>query len=246
MQPGEARLETFWADRVIADPGRLKDFPYLDSYRLLADGEHHALSLALGRTPTSVAFVGSGPFPLTAIELHRLDPQLRITCLDRDPVALARGARAAAVLCSDPSRLRFLHADADDFDYSGHDAVVTAALVGLTRATKRSLLGSVARTLRPDAVLAARSVPSDGRQWLYLRIEPADVPDRLTLIGEWEPPPGVLNSLLLLRTRPTDQTRDHGSGRPCHPGRDRTTHRRCRARTSTGTHCRGPRRSRVL
>lgn len=200
---GESLLEEHWARRVATGPAALAAFPHRDNYRTLARGEYGALCRALGRRPRGVAFVGSGPLPLTAIDWHLLDRDLRITCVDRDAAALEEGARVAAVACPDPASLQFVHASAEDVDYSNLDAVVVAALVGDDESTKRTLLGTIARTLYPGAVLAARSVPPDGRQWLYPRVNTADPPEGTRLISEWMPPPGVINSLLLLcRDRP--------------------------------------------
>jgi hypothetical protein len=45
-------------------------------------------------------------------------------------------------------------------------------------------------------------VPDDGRQLLYPRLDPADAGwagTAVTLPTEWLPPPGVINSLLLMR-----------------------------------------------
>lgn len=199
---GETLLEEHWADRVAADPFCIEAFPYRDNYRRLARGEYLALREALGRAPRRLAFAGSGPLPLTAVELHQVDPDLEITCVDRDPTALDRGARTVQALCRDPSRLQFRQADVSGLDYGRYDAVVVAALVGLTGTDKHDLLRSVVRTVRPDAVLAARSVPPDGRQWLYPRIDPLGLPAEVEPVQEWRPPAGVINSLLILRRAP--------------------------------------------
>jgi hypothetical protein len=102
------------------------------------------------------------------------------------------------VLAAPGRRLLVRCADAADHDYADADAVVIAALVGATSAEKLQLLGQIAGTLAPGILLAARSVPDDGRQLLYPRIDPAVAATTVTVLGEWVPPPGVINSLLLL------------------------------------------------
>jgi nicotianamine synthase len=194
---GETHLESLWADLVTADPDRLADFPYLDNYEALVAFEYEALTHWLGRRPRSVAVVGSGPLPLTAVLLHRLAPGLRVTCLDRDASALARGRRVASVLGTDG--VTHVHADACRHDYSSYDVVMVAALVGSTPAVKLAVLGAVADTSPRTALLAARSVPADGRRLLYPRIDEACMPGTVAVLDEHHPPPGVINSLVLLR-----------------------------------------------
>ncbi len=199
---GETKLEEFWARRILAEPAQLQHFPYLANYRHLARSEHLALSRTLaqlsGRALRHIVFAGCGPLPLTAIALGELEPSLRITCLDVDPAAAATARRIGALLA--PGRIDVVAADARDHTYRGVDAVLVAALVGETPAEKLGLLRAVAAGLEPGVLLAARSVPADGRQLLYARLEPAGLAvSELEVIGEWLPPAGVINSLLLLR-----------------------------------------------
>lgn len=204
---GEGHLEWLWAERVLADPAVVERFPYLDNYRLLAEAEYRAIRRSLDGPPGRLVFVGSGPLPLTAVLLSRAEPDLEITCVDRDAAAVRTGKAVAGALSGGSSKLRFVHADAGRFDYSGFDIAVLAALVGTRASDKAAVLAGVARSMRDGALLAARSVPADGRRLLYPRIEPAVVPAGLAVLGEWAPPPGVINSLLLMRV-------DSGSGRP--------------------------------
>jgi hypothetical protein len=194
---GEARLESRWAHRVIADPASLRAFPYLANYVALVRGEWEALTAALGRRPRRVAFVGSGPLPLSALLLHRLAPDVAVTCVDRDPDAVTLGCRVASSLGCDSSPA-FVETEADDLDAGAFDVVVVAALVGITPAEKRAAVTALASGLGRDALLAVRSVPADGRQLLYPRLAATDVPAGLLFVGEWIPPPPVINSLVLL------------------------------------------------
>ena len=197
---GEANLEAAWAHRVAAHPASVQGFPYLDHYASLAAAEYIAIVQALGRSPRHLVFVGSGPLPLSVVMLHRLATEMSITCLDRDHRAVHSGRSVARALTGDGSRLRFTRCDAAGYDYSAADVVVVAALVGTTLRQKRALLARIAKSLDADALLAARSVPADGRQLLYLRIDPKGVPSGLHVLGEWAPPPQVINSVLLLTT----------------------------------------------
>lgn len=195
---GEANLEDYWSSEILSRPARLDDFPYLDNYRALARAEYEALTYSVARPLRHVVFAGCGPLPLTALELCVIDPGLRITCLDVDPAAAQRARDVIEILAAPGHRIHVLCADAADHDYADADAVVIAALVGSTSAEKLQLLEQIAATLAPGILLAARSVPDDGRQLLYPRIDPAVAATAVTVLGEWVPPPGVINSLLLL------------------------------------------------
>lgn len=198
---GEANLEAHWARRIVGAPGAVEKFPYLDNYRQLIAVERDAIVDALGRAPRTLVFAGSGPLPLSAVLLARLVPGLQITCLDSDRRALRLGRRVARALAGaqDRSALRFVRANAAGYDYSGYDVVVVAALVGLTSTEKTAVLTRVAGTLSPGSLLAARSVPADGRRLLYPRIDHCAIPTALAVLGETTPPSGLINSLLLMQ-----------------------------------------------
>jgi SAM-dependent methyltransferase len=202
---GECELEAHWAARVRSDPRVLRDFPFLWNYLRLARGEWQAVRTA-GRRPRALAFVGSGPLPLSALTLHRLAPEVEVTCIDRDPAAVALGRGVARSVGADVSGVggesgvggvRFVAAEAADLDYAPFDVVVVAALVGATVPGKGAVLDRIASSLRPGAVLAVRSVPADGRRLLYPRVEVRDLPSAVRPVGEWLPPSGVVNSLQL-------------------------------------------------
>ncbi|KAJ1567136.1 hypothetical protein HK405_007015, partial [Cladochytrium tenue] len=197
---GESFMEEHWANRVAADPKAIHEFPYEDNYVQLTAGEYGAVCAAIGGRPARVAFVGSGPLPLTAVEWLRIDPDVHVTCFDNDAAALEQGrVTALSIMPESRDRLHFLLADALEVDYAIFDVVIVAALVGLGAEAKRGVLAAVAERVRSDALVAARSVPTDGRRWLYPRIESEQVPSSLNVIDEWMPPAGVINSLVLMR-----------------------------------------------
>jgi nicotianamine synthase len=198
---GEANLEDYWSGEILNRSERLTDFPYLHNYQALARAEYQALTSWVSGPLRHIVFVGCGPLPLTALELCAIDPQLRITCLDIDPTAANRAREVMNVLAAPQHRVQVACADAFDHDHTDADAVLIAALVGDTSSEKLHLLEQIASTLSPHVLLAARSVPDDGRQLLYPRIDPTIAATTVTVISEWDPPPGVINSLLLLKAR---------------------------------------------
>ena len=198
---GETHLEEFWAREILPDPARLAAFPYLDNYQSLARAEHHALSTASSRPLRHIVFAGCGPLPLTPLELHRIAPHLRITCLDNNYAATTQARAIIRAVAGPHSPITVICTDAADYDYSDADVVLVAALVGTTTTEKLNLLRQITATCPPEATLAARSVPDDGRQLLYTRLDPKDLADIHGPPQEWLPPRGVINSLIIMGGR---------------------------------------------
>jgi nicotianamine synthase len=209
----ECQLELAWADRVAggAAPRRvLEAFPYLANYHELSRLEHRLVAASLGGCPLRrVAFVGSGPLPLTGLLLsHSFG--VPVDNIDRDPaaVALARrlGDALGADLCEFHERDLF---DCDDLDR--YDLVVLAALVGLAPADKERALVHLAATMRPGALLLARSAHGL-RRLLYPVVDVSVVPgfDQLTVV---HPPTPVINSVVLARRQPVPDAGVLAAGR---------------------------------
>jgi nicotianamine synthase len=200
---GEGLLEAHWAGLVASGRAPVEAFPYAGHYARLVAWERTLLRRALGREPRRVVVAGAGPLPLTALLLARLVPGLVVTCLDRDPDAVTAGARFARAVGADPRRVSFAVGDAAEHDYGDADLVVVAALVGEDDGDTSAVLARAAGTAADTAVLAARTVPDDGRRLLYRRLGAAAVPGTLSVDAEHDPPPGVVNSVLVL-TRARD------------------------------------------
>jgi hypothetical protein len=194
---GESRLEEYWANRIASKPDELEAFPYLDNYLDMSHAEYADITRILGREPGHVAFVGSGPLPLTALALGGIDRSLRVDCIDADKEALLASQRVMAALGCSSEQYGLIHTDAADMDYRAYDAVIVAALVGLEPSKKSAVLRNVAASIRSDAKVAARSVPDDGRKLLYPRI--TQLPGELEFIEESTPPKGVINNLVIAR-----------------------------------------------
>ncbi|SDT72750.1 nicotianamine synthase [Jiangella sp. DSM 45060] len=194
---GEGELEHAWAHRIVAGrPPReeLARFPYFGNYRQLSRMEIGVLASALPRRVRSVAFVGSGPLPLSSLYLAgELD--VAVDNFDRDPVALHTGAAVSAALGY--GELGFHEADVLAADLSGYDVVVLAALVGDTLEAKRRVLRHLAVTMRPGAVLLARSARGL-RTLLYPPIDRTAL-DGFEPLTEVHPVNDVINSAILAR-----------------------------------------------
>lgn len=194
---GEGELEHAWAKRILAAGSAREEllrFPYVGNYRQLSRMEIGMLASALPSRVRSLAFVGSGPLPLSSLFLAA-ELEVHVDNFDRDPVALSEGARVAAALGH--GALCFREADVLDADLSGYDVVVLAALVGDTLEAKRRILARLAATMRPGAILLARSARGM-RTLLYPPIDRTAL-DGFELLTEVHPVNDVINSAILAR-----------------------------------------------
>ncbi len=73
-----------------------------------------------------VLFLGAGPYPVTAFLIRERYPDSQVTCVDNDLVSFLLGSAVGKKM--DPSIL-FRLGEAHDYDCSGFDLVVVAAMV---------------------------------------------------------------------------------------------------------------------
>jgi hypothetical protein len=113
------------------------------------DAEARLWTLLDPLVPLNLAFVGAGPFPVTALLVADRYPDARITCVDNNVAAylLCRAVLERLGLAAADTELR----DALDVDYSRFNAVIVAAMVGGKRGLCRRILST------SDAVVVARS-----------------------------------------------------------------------------------------
>ncbi|KAH8203577.1 hypothetical protein TruAng_002210 [Truncatella angustata] len=177
----ECCLESYWADQIVSRSrsstealSLLKSFPYFQNYVDLARLELHALYAVEPAPVSRIAFVGSGPLPLTSMCLLRSlrdggdddnvveeeEKKERPTVMNIDHNATALSA--STVLCeklgSWSAGMAFRCSDANsDQDLSSFDVVFLAALVGVTQRDKEEIVISVARRMRKGALMVVRS-----------------------------------------------------------------------------------------
>ncbi|ORY03543.1 Nicotianamine synthase [Basidiobolus meristosporus CBS 931.73] len=181
---GEFRLEATWAAHIVKKPEEaaleLLRFPYYQNYVSLAKMELNAIRSVLHQSPEKIAFLGSGPLPLTSICLAReLLTQIGssevtsfvIDNYDIDLEALTVSAALVEQLPDVQSNLIFHHQDVGKIqDLKCHDIVYLAALVGLAQAEKQEITKQLWRAMRPGSYLVLRSAHSL-RTLLYPEIE---------------------------------------------------------------------------
>jgi hypothetical protein len=173
-------------------PCALNIFRYRDYYEKLIGEEISAME-EMGFFPgpdKTIAFVGSGPLPMTAIDMH-LQTKAHIKCVDSDAEAVSISKQMIENMGL-LDKIEVLHQSGDQFDYSSCDMVIVAALVHL----KTNVVAQI-RTTNPDAEIGVRSAKG-----LKTLLYPPEKPDSVISQGyvfesESKDGPGRINTILL-------------------------------------------------
>lgn len=140
------------------------DFIYMDNYRALVDLELKAMGWptkmpGLNPETQSIAFVGAGPLPISAILFH-LKTGMRITCIDSDPAACEMGSRLIRHLAKNNQRYRtlgdkmgYVVNNGAAHDYVTHPIIFIASLVG----NKDAVLTRIQATSNTHATVLIRT-----------------------------------------------------------------------------------------
>jgi nicotianamine synthase len=188
-------------------------FPYHDNYTALSRLECSSLDAFLPvcssvcrPTPRSIAFIGSGPLPLTSFCVSDRYPEAVVWNIDRDAEALALSAQVARTTGYGP-KMRFVLEDvnsggAKSGGWRSSEVVFLAALVGLDSAAKLDILQDLASQLEPGTLVLARSARGM-RSVLYPVLELSADLQRVgfEVLAEVHPWTKVVNSVIVLRVR---------------------------------------------
>ena len=195
----EGAMERHWArafcGRTSLAAADFGAFIYWECYRHLVEAELTSLVPHLNLDKTeSIAFVGAGPLPLSAIIMH-LRTELRVTCIDAD----AEACSLARELCSKAglTGIEVRCACGARYDYALNPVVVVASLVP----DKAQVMLRIGAT-RLAAVVALRSVEGL-RTLLY---DPVDETELAALgcgyLGRTGYNPRAINTTLLYNASP--------------------------------------------
>ena len=193
---GESALEHAWAEHIITAPdprAALAAFPYLGNYHRLTALEARLLT-HWGSRPASVAVIGCGPLPLTTFGYAEV-LGASVVGLDRDGAAVTLARQVADR--TGAAAVGFEQVDALDAELTEHDAVVLAALVGETPSDKARILDRVGMSMRPGALLLARSARGL-RTLLYPPVDLNAMPG-FEVLEVVHPTDDVINSVVVAR-----------------------------------------------
>lgn len=155
--------------RLPQPPSQLHLFPYYSNYRKLALMEFQMLCQSGVVTPKRLAFVGSGPLPLTSmvLALHYMP----CTMFDNYDIDADANKLATELVRGDPdlsARMAFHTCNIKKVKerLREYEVVFLAALVGIDGASKAEVIEHLAKQMREGATLVVRSARG-ARAFLY-------------------------------------------------------------------------------
>ncbi|KAK3370391.1 Nicotianamine synthase [Podospora didyma] len=180
----ESCLESHWTAHMVKGAGpdevqeRLKSFPYYENYEELARLELCAILSVTKHAPKRIAFIGSGPLPLTSLCLldalnngslgsrpshthaHELNQEATVILnIDCDEAAISASLQLCLALGAPGQGMEFICTDAESpaQDLTEFDVVYMAALVGMSQTDKEDIMINIASRMRPGALMVVRS-----------------------------------------------------------------------------------------
>ncbi|PKI32022.1 nicotianamine synthase-like [Punica granatum] len=176
-------------------------FPYYNNYLKLARLEFDLLSqhLTCG-APARVAFVGSGPLPLTTLVLAA--NHLNDTVFHNYDIDPSANSKALRLVLPDPDLSKRVLFHTDDImnvttALGDYDVVFLAALVGMAEEEKVRVIAHLANHMAPGAILVVRSAHG-ARAFLYPVIDPSDLRG-FEFLSVFHPTDDVINSVIIAR-----------------------------------------------
>ncbi|KDP27901.1 hypothetical protein JCGZ_18981 [Jatropha curcas] len=175
-------------------------FPYYSNYLKLSQLEFSMLSKNCTQIPNHVAFVGSGPLPLTSIILAT--DHLRTTYFHNYDIDPSANSKALQLVSSDPnlSKRMFFH-NADIMNVSSslkeYEVIFLAALVGMDKEEKVQVINHLAEHMAPGAILLLRSAHG-ARAFMYPVVDPQDL-QGFEVLSVFHPTDEVINSVIIAR-----------------------------------------------
>ncbi|XP_061344842.1 nicotianamine synthase-like [Gastrolobium bilobum] len=184
----------------------IKLFPYYSNYLKLSHLEFTMLTRHCSQVPSQLAFVGSGPLPLTSIMLATY--YFRHTCFHNYDIDALANAKAYDLISSDPdlSKRMFFHTS-DIANVSNglkeYNVVFLAALVGMDQNEKTQVINHLAKHMAPGAILLLRSAHG-ARAFLYPVVDASDLKG-FEVLSVFHPTDDVINSVIVARKHSVNQ-----------------------------------------
>lgn len=200
----EGCMERYWAGTLaVAEDieNEMRSFWYWDNYASLTKYELDSLRAAGCSTFRRVAFVGSGPLPLTAILIAQ-ETKSHVVLYDRDSEANDLAANWIRRLPQGKGMEPFSFRNADVWhvtpeEFAQYDVIWIAASVGMDGKEKCAVVEHVMKGMKPDAFLAIRSVEM-GCSLLYPEVQRSELGE-VNILRHDVPPQGVVNSVIVLK-----------------------------------------------
>lgn len=144
----ETALERLFVERLCAGTSSLSDYRLNNRFQRLLKRE---TSMLRHRDHRRALFIGSGPFPISAVWLHRY---LGVTVdgldLSSDAVERSRGLIAKLGL---EGAINIIHEDSPHYDVSAYDVI----LIALLAKPKKVILDNIYASAKPDCEVICRT-----------------------------------------------------------------------------------------
>ncbi|KAJ7973270.1 nicotianamine synthase-like [Quillaja saponaria] len=178
-------------------------FPYYSNYHKLGLLEYTILKQHCTHDPSKIAFVGSGPLPLTSIVLA--SNHLTTTSFhnyDVDPLANSSALRLVSSHPDLSKRMIFHTNDIMNVSHAlkDYEVVFLAALVGMDIEEKIRVIDHLAKHMAPGALLMLRSAHG-ARAFLYPVVDSCDLRG-FEVLSVFHPTDEVINSVVIARKYP--------------------------------------------
>ncbi|CAN1200906.1 Nicotianamine synthase [Linum perenne] len=182
-------------------------FPYYSNYLKLSHLEFTLLNQSSSSSNSDllpykrVAFIGSGPLPLTSIVLAT--KHLTTTCFHNYDIDSSANAMALNLVSSHPDlskRIFFHTADVMDLTHNhlkDFDVVFLAALVGMDKEMKLAAIRHLGNNMAAGSILMLRSAHG-ARGFLYPVVDSSDL-HGFELLSVFHPTDEVINSVVIAR-----------------------------------------------
>ncbi|XP_062081845.1 nicotianamine synthase-like [Humulus lupulus] len=179
----------------------LNIFPYYNNYLKLSHLEYQILSQHFNQEPKQIAFVGSGPLPLTSIVLA--SNHLTKTYFHNYDIDASANSKAHALVSSDSdlsTRMVFKTTDVMDVttELREYDVVFLAALVGMDKEEKVKVIEHLDKYMAPGSLLMLRSAHG-ARAFLYPVVDTDCDLQGFELLSVFHPTDEVINSVVIAR-----------------------------------------------
>ncbi|XP_031257954.1 nicotianamine synthase-like [Pistacia vera] len=175
-------------------------FPYYGNYVKLANLEYSILSQNGVVKPKKVAFVGSGPMPLTSLIMA--SHHMKSTHCDNFDIDEAANHVARKIVSSDAEfekMMKFLTCGIMEVKekLGEYDCIFLAALVGMCKEQKVKILGHIRKYMEDGGVLLVRSA-NGARAFFYPVVEENELM-AFEVLSIFHPTNDVINSVVLVR-----------------------------------------------
>ncbi|KAJ7979479.1 Nicotianamine synthase [Quillaja saponaria] len=175
-------------------------FPYYGNYVKLASLENQILNENGVVHPKKVAFIGSGPMPLTSIVMAT--HHMKFTQFDNYDIDEKANHVARRIVSSDGAlekRMKFETSDIMEVKekLGEYECIFLAALVGMSKEQKLKNLEHIRKYMKEGGILLIRSAKG-ARAFLYPVVEEHDLVD-FEILTIFHPTNDVVNSVVLVR-----------------------------------------------